>query len=50
MNIQWAVWYDDGSSFTSADGAPHEAALGCAIAVSFVLACLMAVGLFARPY
>jgi hypothetical protein len=24
-SIEWAVWYDDGSSFSSADGAPWEA-------------------------
>lgn len=23
--IRWVVWYDDGSSFTDADGEPHEA-------------------------
>jgi hypothetical protein len=23
--IRWIIWYDDGSSFTSDDGEPHEA-------------------------
>jgi hypothetical protein len=30
----WTLWYEDGSRFTSDDGAPHESPVGGAVLVS----------------